>query len=244
MNDLGTVISRYRDTLSAYCDNQYVPIAVDPYGRIVFTHEESSVSGSGLYSSVRIGDGTDLLDVINYGDTVSGNTGLIVYGEDESGNAYPIPIDNDRVKVVLPDQPIGVSGTINVDFTPGTEGDTHSDEAGANTEPGVVDSVGTSTWVDVVSVPVGAGTTYNLLGVHYTADRTSQFRLIVEDNGTPAEYIGNWIATQNVASYDMQLQRAREIAGAANRIIKLQAIRLAACTVDANVSGRINGYTE
>jgi len=243
MNDISTVIARYRDTLAAYCNNQYVPIATDQYGRVLISHIDQSVSGTGLYSSIRLGDGDDLLSILNIGDTVSGNTGILIFGEDESGEAYPLPLteDGDKLKVDIPDI-VGVSGSIDIDPTPGTDADKHSDESGANTEPGVVDSVGTGAWVDVVSIPLTSGE-YVIQSIHAVADRTSQFRLVVDDNGSISTYLGQWLVTQNVASYEFDFPRGREITGQADRSIKLQAIRRAACTVDANVAGRINGFT-
>lgn len=235
MLDMCTVVSRYRATLTAYVDTQYIPIATDKYGRIIFSHAEDAVTGSPLYSSVRIGDGVDLLDVINGGDTVSGSTGIVVFGEGGNGQAYPIPIDEstDTVKV---------SGSLDMDPTPGNDGNKHSDQTGANTEPGVVDSVTTASWVDVVSISIATGT-YVLQDVHIVADRTCQFRLIIDDNGTPSAYIGNWMVTQNVASYQFDWLRAKEITGQTNRSLKLQAIRRAVGLPNANASGMISGFT-
>lgn len=236
MLDMCTGVSRYRATLSSYVDTEYVPIATDKFGRIVVNAGEMyGVSGTPTYSSVRVGDGTDLLSILNGGDAISGNTGIIVFGEGNDGNAYPIPIDQttDTVKV---------SGALDMDPTPGTDGDKHSDEAGAQTEPGVIGSIGTGAWVDIVSIPVTSGQ-YVLQGVHIVADRTSQFRLVIADSSIPTAYIGNWMVTQNVASYEFDLPRAREITGQANRTIKLQAIRRAVGSPDASASGRINGFT-
>lgn len=233
MNDLSTVVSRYNASLNVYTDTQFVPIATDKHGRILFSHAEDAVTGSPLYSSVRIGDGTDLLDVLNIGDAVAGNTGILIFGEDGSGNAVAFPILDGLLQV---------GGSVDIDPTPGVQADKHSDEAGAQTEPGVIPAIGTGSWVDIVSIDVLTGQ-YVAQAIHAVADRTCQFRLIIEDNALPTVYLGNWMVTQNIASYEFTLPRAREITGQALRKIKLQAIRRAIGTPNANASGRINGFT-
>lgn len=239
MLDMCTVVSRYRATLDVYADTQYVPIATDKFGRIVTNAGEMyGVSGTPTYSSMRVGDGTDLLGIVNEGDAVSGAPGVVVFGEGNDGLAYPLPILTGQVG----GNAVNVTGALDLNPTPGTDGDKHSDEGGAQTEPGVIGAIGTGAWVDIVSIALTTGT-YVLQGVHIVADRTSQFRLVTAISGTPTVFIGNWMVTQNVASYEFDLPRAREIAGVANQTIKLQAIRRAVGSPDASASGRINGFT-
>lgn len=235
MNDLSTVVSQYRASLTAYTDTQFVPVATDKYGRLMLSHDDNDTH---QYSSMRLGDGSDLLDIVKASDNVSGSTGLMVFGKDVATElARPIPVTQDHAgNDVIP-----VAGSIDIDPTPGLDGDKHCDEDGANTEPGVVGSVGTAAYVDVVSIAL-PNEQYVVQAVHCVADRTAQFRLVVMDGSSIVKVLGNWMIPQNLASCEFTLPRGREISGAANRTIKLQAIRRAVGSVDANVSGRINGF--
>lgn len=130
-----------------------------------------------------------------------------------------------------------------IDPTPGTEGDVGSDETG----DGEIPSIGTSAWVDIVSIPVTTGT-YFITEVDGSADKLCNFRLVIwdssQDPGLEAVKIfRKFLVTENVGTTSLVFPRHIEMAGGANLSLKLQAIRLRAGATDANASGGINGYT-
>ena len=218
--------------------------------------------------SVRIGDGTDLALVtaageLNVLESNSANmlTALqlidnIVAAEDAAaGDAFTgVPMlavrqdtlasntsaDDDfaALKVNAAGE-LYVTGTFDVGvddvFESGTEADGASDSAG----DGAV-ALTDAAMADVATIAVGAGTTLFIVGMDFSADEQARFELIVDDNGTPAEWIRAG-AVDGVTSHNKTFPRAIEITGAANREVQLRAQSLSAST--ANAAGAINAYT-
>ena len=128
--------------------------------------------------------------------------------------------------------------TAEVDLTPGTAADKGADEAG----DGEVPSVGVADWVDVSSISLLTGKLL-VCAIDGTADKQTQFQLIVDVSGTATRTIRKFAVTESAPSFQVVFPRVVEVAGAANTSVKLQAKRLRGGAVDANVSGGINAYT-
>lgn len=127
--------------------------------------------------------------------------------------------------------------TANVDdvFESGTEADAASDPTG----DGVVAITGAA-MADVVTVAVGAGETLYITGLDFSADEQSRFELIVDDDGTPSEWLRVGLVAAGAPSIHRTFPRAIEVAGAANRSVKIRAQRLQ--TGNANAAAAINAY--
>lgn len=146
------------------------------------------------------------------------------------GDYSPLQVDaNGNLKV---------AGTfaVQVDdvFESGTEGDAGSDSAGDGIVPILKVSMS-----DVVTIPVGAGVTYYVTGLDFSADNLAAYELIIDDDGTPTEWIRVGSINGNV-DIGKSFERAIEITGAADRSLILRAQALKS---DCNASGGINGYT-
>ncbi len=196
---------------------------------------------SASQDSVKIGDGTDFLDILGWDDASAGTEkGILPFAVRKDTDGSIVSADGDFAPLqVDANGKLKVAGTfdVNVDdiFESGTEGDVSSDSTG----DGIVAI--TNSMTDLVSVSVGAGTTYYLLGLDVAADKNSTYELVIEDNGTPSE----WIRVGNLSGGQLdvhkEFKRAIEISGAANRILKLRAA--VSQGNSGNAAGAINGYT-
>ena len=135
---------------------------------------------------------------------------------------------------------IEADGSINVNSTVAKEGDEEfagSDIAG----DGLVEIPSTS-YVDVVSIAVGAGETLHIYGYDFDADKNVTGRLIVDDNGTPSSFLKvklNSSAMPGVSEHFSESGRI-EIAGAANRSVILQVAKRGPGGGSANASASIH----
>lgn len=231
-----TIVGQYNSTLLTLSDAQHSILALDAKSRLITDHTTSSIS---------IGDGTDLLDILVHDATfaASSKTGVGILAVRKDAEGTLVSADGDLSFLQIDER-----GRLRVvsSESVGIEADLGCDEAG--TTDGEIGSVGTATWVDVVDIPVAASTTYNLNAVDGSADRLCQFRLVIwdasQDPGDEVvKYIRKFPVTENVGVVQLVFPRPVEVAGAADISIKLQAIRLRAGT-DASVSGGINGFLE
>lgn len=234
MTPFSTIVGQYNATLLTLVDTQHSILALDAKSRLIQDHTTSSI---------KIGDGVDILRVLTHDAPSSLNEtalGILVVRNDDEGTL--VDTDHDFTFLQVDDR-----GRLRVtSSTTGAEGDECCDELGANTPPAEVGSVGTSTWVDVVDIPIAASTVYNVCAVDATADRLSQFRLVVwdasQDPGNEIiKYIRKFAVSENVPTIQLTFPREIEIPGGATLSIKLQAIRLRIGT-NATVSGGINGF--
>jgi hypothetical protein len=151
---------------------------------------------------------------------------------DTDGDYAPLQVDADgQLKVVIPK---GVDATL---VTEGDEEFTGSDEAG----DGLV-TVASTSFVNVVTVAVGAGETLHIYGWDFDMDQNATGRLIVDDNGTPSRFLKvkmNSSAMPGVSEHWSKEGRI-EIAGAANRSVILQVAKRGTGGGSANASGSIH----
>jgi hypothetical protein len=173
---------------------------------------------------------------------VSGDMGrLILAVRNDAGTALA-GTDGDYIPLST-DATGNLRVTASIDMTPGTEGDVGS----AELTTGEVGSIGLSTWVDIVSIPVTTGT-YYICEVDGSADKLCNFRLVVWDaSQDPGDEVvkifRKFLVTENIGTMSLNFGRHIEMTGGADLSLKLQAIRLRAGATNANASGGINGYT-
>jgi hypothetical protein len=147
--------------------------------------------------------------------------------------------DGDYTNLRVNDQgELYITGTLNatVDdmLESGTEADTVTDGAGDGLE-----SITSAAWVDLATLSVPGGTTAYLTGLDASADVNSAFRIITDDNGTPAEVHRIFSCDPGLA-HNASWLRAIEVTGAANRSVILQG----RATADSGLAGgAINAYT-
>lgn len=190
--------------------------------------------------SVKIGDGVDFLDILAW-DAASGGAekGLLPFAIRHDADTSLVGTDGDFAPLQVDSLGrLKVAGTFDVQvddvFESGTEADAGSDAAGDGIVPILKASMS-----DVVTIPVGAGVTYYITGLDFSADDLAAYELIIDDDGTPTEWIRVGSITGNV-DIDKSFERAIEIAGAADRSLILRAQGL---KKNCNASGGINGYT-
>ena len=232
MQSFGTIIGQYNSTLVTLTDAQHSTLALDVKSRLIQDHTTSSI---------KVGDGTDLVRVLTHDNPSSLNEtgfGILVVRNDVEGTL--VGTDQDFTFLQVDDR--GRLRTTSA--TPGAEGDVGCDELGAT--DGEITGVGVTTWVDVVDIPVVAGKTYNINDVDGTADRLSQFRLVVWDSSQDpgdevVKYVRKFLVTENNGTLQLHFSRSVEVVGGATISLKLQAIRLRVGT-NAVVSGGINGF--
>lgn len=131
---------------------------------------------------------------------------------------------------------INTDGSINVVSDPnvGIESDLSSNPSG----DGLV-ALSTSSEIELVSIPIPDGTTYNLTGWNWAADIQAQFQLEVRDGITLVENVRTVNNLQGMSNF-MIFPRSIEINGATNRVLRITALRLR--EKSGNASGAINGY--
>jgi len=158
MTPFSTVVGQYNATLLNLADTQHSILALDSKSRLIQDHTTSSI---------KIGDGVDILRVLTHDAPSSLNEtalGILAVRNDDEGTL--VDTDQDFTFLQVDDR-----GRLRVtSSTTGAEGDQCCDELGANTPPGEVASVGTTTWVDVVDIPIVADTVYNICEFDTTAD--------------------------------------------------------------------------
>lgn len=215
------------------------PLSIDDNGSSI------TVDNAGTFAVQVDGDALTALqlidDIVQEEDAVhvDGDKGVMALGVRQDTQA-DLGADGDYVPLSIDaDGAVRVSGTFaaQVDdvFESGTEADSASDSAG----DGIVAISGAS-MTTVATLSVGAGTTAYLVGCEFVADEQTRWELIVDDNGTPSEWIRAG-AIDGLTEVARQFPRAIEITGAANRSVLLRAQRLA--TGSANAAGAINAYT-
>lgn len=234
MTPFATIVGQYNATLLTLVDTQHSILALDNKSRLIQDHTTSSI---------KIGDGTDLMRVLTHNAAYAGTeTGIGIFAVRKDDEGTLVDADGDFTFLQVDER-----GRLRItSSTPGAEGDVACDELGAGTPPGEVGSIGTATWVDVVDIPVAAGTVYNLCAVDGTADRLCQFRLVVwdasQDPGSEIiKYLRKFAISENVPTIQLTFPRELEIAGGTDISIKLQVIRLRIGT-NATASGGINGF--
>ena len=234
MTPFATIVGQYNATLLTLVDTQHSILALDNKSRLIQDHTTSSI---------KIGDGTDLMRVLTHNAPYAGTeTGIGIFAVRNDDEGTLVDTDGDFTFLQVDDR-----GRLRVtSSTTGAEGDVGCDEAGANTPAGEIPSVGTLTWVDVVDIPIAAGTVYNICAFDATADRLCQFRLVVwdasQDPGNEIiKYVRKIGVSENVPTAQLTFPREIEIPGGTDISLKLQAIRLRIGT-DATVSGGINGF--
>ena len=166
--------------------------------------------------SVRIGDGVDLLDIVNEGDALAGNDqGIVVYGKDDSGNAETLNFD--------------ATGQLLV--TSGPTGADSNEYSDLGTD-GVVESIGT-TFTDLgTDIAVAAGQTLIIYGAYGDADKPAFYRIVRKTSATVDQV---YLAGQSVESraYEPRIPEAAPIviAGGANITVNIQARKQTGGTV-------------
>lgn len=150
---------------------------------------------------------------------------------DTDGDRAPLQVDADGNLRVTGDFDASVDDV----FESGTEADAASDDAG----DGIIAISGAS-MTDLATIAVGAGVTLYITGLDFSADDQARFELIVDDNGTPSEWIRAG-ALDGLGDINKTFPRAIEISGAADRSVILRAQKLSSGS--ANAAGAINGYT-
>jgi len=215
------------DTLSQLTDTDgdYAPLQTDESGRLYVTmkgsrleHQEDEQHTSGDYGLMPL--------------AVRNDTEGTLAGTD--GDYAPLQVDDlGRLRT-----------TAELDQTPGIEKDVCADETG----DGLVDSVGDSVFVDVVTIAVAAGEILHIQEVDGSADKLCVFQLVVwdsnEDPGSEVvKYIRKFLVPENVGTNSLNFGRVIEVAGSATISVKLQAKMLRSCGADATVSGGINAYS-
>lgn len=128
---------------------------------------------------------------------------------------------------------VNADGSINVQFTLGTESDASSDPSGDGL-------VALTAGPDVlVSISVGAGTTYKCHGWSWASDRQCGFKLEVYDGASLVEVLRATINSGSMPGDSMNFGVPIEIAGAATRVIRVSATRLTG--TNGLASAAING---
>jgi len=227
-----TIVGQYNATLLTLADEQHSIMALDAKSRIIFDHTTAST---------KVGDGTDIVRVLTHDNPSSLNeTGFGIFAVRNDDEGTLVGADHDFTFLQVDNR--GRLRTTSA--TPGAEGDVGCDELGAT--DGEVGSIGTSTWVDVVDIPIAAATVYNINDVDGTADRLCSFRLVVWDasqleGAEIIKYVRKFIVTENIATQQLHFSRSIEIAGAADISLKLQVLRLRVGT-NATASGGINRF--
>jgi len=172
--------------------------------------------------SVSIGDGTDTLGIEADGSILvrlydSGGTGL-------------------TSTLVGADHALDVNVVSTVDGTSGTETDTVSDggDDGLIAMTGGVDTL--------ISLAVGAGTTYHISAFQWAASEQADFRLEVRDSGALTETIRRSLNSGATPSGEYTFPTEIEVAGAANRTLEVR-VRNAGGDASGLAHAAINGFT-
>lgn len=222
MKHFETLIARYNATLPTITDGCPQHLQLTENGVLITT--------------IRDTDGSDV--IVTTGEDVSGggDRGFIAYGIDSNDQAQPLSVDSNGYLEVALNQPI------TVDFSQGTDQDKGSDEAGAETEPGIICNI-TGSYVDIVSIPITSGSTLAIEAFDASADILGQFQLVVESNaGT--RYVRTMLVTENVGTNQIVFPRPKEVTAIDNStflVLKGKTLR-ADCGGVMCASGGINAY--
>lgn len=233
MQSFSTIVGQYNATLLSLVDGQHSILALDAKSRLIADHTTSSI---------KVGDGTDLVRVLTH-NAPSNNPidetgfGILVVRNDDEGSL----VNNDKDFTFLQTDNLGRLRVTAA--SSGAEGDVGCAETGI----GEVPSIGLTNWVSVVEIPLPASSLYQMSAIDASADKLSQFRVVVWDSSQlpgseVVRYIRKVLVTENLGTIQIVFPRPVEIAGGATLTLKLQALRLRTGNVDANVSGGINGY--
>jgi len=190
--------------------------------------------------SVSIGDGTDVLDIlVDDAARAGGEKGILPLAVRNDVAGTLVSADGDWTPLqVDADGALRISGALNAEvddvFESGTESDANSDSAG----DGVV-AINNTGMTDLVTIAVGAGESLFITGMDFSADEQAWYQLIVDDNGTPSEFVRAG-GVNGLIPDNKTFPRAIEITGAADRSVILRARAISDAT--ANASGAINAY--
>jgi len=235
LTDGGQNILGIRDdvlTALADPDGDYVSFRMNSNGAL-WTEE---VNSSAMLTSLQTLDNMIAVEDAVAGDAFSG-VPMLAVRQDTIATSTSADGDFSGLKVnALGELYITGSLTANVDdvFESGTEADGASDNVG----DGIVPVAATMT--DLATVLLGAGVSGFITGMDISADEEVTYELVVNDLAGPSEWIRVGVI-DGAVSHNKQFPRAIEIAGAANRSIKLRALANEGGT--ANVAGAINMYT-
>lgn len=234
--DAGNNVLAIRDdalTTLTPADGDYVSLRVNAEGALW----AEDVNSADMLTALQLLDNIVANEDAAAGDAFTG-VPMLAVRQDTLANSTDADDDFAALKVDN-DGALYVTGTFNaaVDdvFESGTEADSASDSAG----DGAV-SANNSTMTDVAVLAVGAGVTAYIVGLDISADDQVRYELIIDDNGTPTEWLRAG-AIDGVVSHNKTFPRAIEITGAADRQVQLRAQSLQSAT--ANVAGAINAYT-
>lgn len=233
--DAGNNVLAVRDDVLATLtpvDGDYVSLRVSSVGAL-WTED---VNSDDMLTALQLID-----DAVQVGDAVwtLGDSGMAMMAVRDDALTTLSEADGDYTNLRVDSTgALHVTGTFNaaVDdvFESGTEADSASDDAG----DGIV-AINDSTMTTIASVAVGDGTTAYITGLDASADIQARWELIVDDAGTPSEWVRAF-AMDGVTSHNKNFPRAIEITGATNRSVILRAQGIG---VSGNAAGAINAYT-
>jgi hypothetical protein len=233
MQSFSTIVGQYNSTLLSLADKQHSILALDAKSRLITDHTTSSI---------KVGDGTDLVRVLTHDAAASvpiGETGfgILAVRNDDEGTL----VSHDKDFTFLQ---VDNLGRLRVSSTaPGAQGDTCAAASGI----GEIPAVGLAAWVDVVTIPVPVGQLYQMEAFDVSADKLCQFRVVEWDSSQlpgaeVVKYIRKILLTENLGTIQIVFPRTVQVTGGATISLRVQAIRLRGGSVDANVSGGVNGY--
>lgn len=176
---------------------------------------------SAAQDNIAISDGTETLAINVDGSINVGNT-VTVSATDLDIRDISAAQDNIAISDGTDTLAINADGSINTQTelaAPGAEEFASADSAG--------DGIAaiTTAFSNLVTIAVGAGETLYIYGYQFDADVNSFCRLIVDDNGTPSNFLKVRQTTSAMpgVSEHFSNEGRIEIAGAANRSVILQA---------------------
>lgn len=196
-------------------------VIIDDGGGSITVDGAVDASQAGTWS-VQVDDGTDTLQINADGSiNITDNGGsLTVDATDLDIRDLSAAQDNVAISDGTDTLDINTDGSINANIAlDGAEEYGSSDSAGDG-----IESITTS-FSDLVTISVGSGETLYIYGFQFDADVNSFCRLIVDDNGTPSDFLKvRQTTSTNPGVSEHWTNAARiEITGAANRSVILQA---------------------
>jgi hypothetical protein len=226
MNPFETMVAQYNSSLPTITDGEAENLQLTAKGVLIVTPKDS--------------DGTQV--IVKNGDSVAGSAdrGFIAYGINPSTVASALKTDaNGNLLVNV------VTGTINIDFTPGIDFDTGTDSAGANPEKGVLGGI-TGTYQTLVKIQVNSGSSLAIAEWDATCDSEGQFQLVVGDSASGVtKYIRTMLIPESVGFNTMDFGRPVEVASVnTDTYVKIIGKKLRGYGAAMNAAGGINCYVQ